>query len=423
MSTPNILTVSDIASAKMVEALIADTDSILKQTDKSYSSDFEQQEFSPSGGTIQIPVADQPVLPTMSVAAVIDPIAMRQVPLTYNNYNTTLEIGAINETFDAGKAVMTQTNKDRMKAMASRMAKIAYEQANTVGGFISSIAAGTAIQTSTDVGKFRSALAQQYATDGLYMAASPEDVNLLAGSVAAAFNPQAVSEKAYLEGVVAKVAQVNVYESTLIPYHTNGSAVATGLAGMVLAANVTSGATSITVSGGTANGTITKGTIFYFAGNGVTTGANQVNPLTRDNLGSKMGFCVAADTTLDGAGAGTITFTQAIYGPEAPKYQNVTRLPTTSDATKYIGFYGAASTTYRQAYFFRKQSALAMVGLKRAKLIMNENGEANWEGLPIQTAASGDTNSLVNIRRIDFLGGACVKQYRHVIRVFTAALS
>ena len=60
---------------------------------------------------------------------------------------------------------------------------------------------------------------------------------------------------------------------------------------------------------------------------------------------------------------------------------------------------------------------------RRADLIMNQNGNGNWDGLPIQTAAIGDANNLVNIFRIDFLGGAAVKQYRHVIRAFTAAIS
>ena len=421
MSTPNVTVVTQIASAKMVEALIADTDSLLKNTDKSYSADFEQKEFSPSGGSITIPVADQPQMAAKQVAFRNDPLAMREVPLVYDNYTTGLEIGAINETFDAGKAVMSQTNKDRMKALAATMAQIGYNQLYTVGGFVSSIAAGTNIATSTDVGKFRSSLANMYAMDGLKMAASPEDVNLLAGSVAGAFNPQAVSSEAYKEGVVGRVASVDVYESTLIPYHTNGSAVADGITGMKLSASVTSGATSIAVTGGTSSGTITKGTIIYFTGNGSTLGANQVNPLTRANLGTKMGFCVAADVTLSG-GAGTITFTQAIYGPEAVKYQNVTRLPTSSP-DQFVAIYGAASTTYRQAFFFRKQSSLAMVGLKRAELIMNENGTASWDGLPIQTAASGDTNNLVNMFRIDFLGGSAVKQYRHVIRAFTAVIS
>ncbi len=423
MSTPNITVVSQIASKKMVEALIADTDSLLKNTDKDYSADFEQKTFSPSGGSITIPVADQPQLAAQQVNFRNDPLAMREVPLSYANYTTGLEIGAINETFDAGKAVMSQTNKDRMKSLASTMAIIGYNQLDAQGGFVSSITAGTNITNSTDMGKFRSSLANMYAMDGLKVAMTPEDVNLLAGGVAAAFNPTAVSSKAYEEGIVGRVSSIDVYESTLIPLHTNGTAVATGTggSGMALAVNVTSGATSITVSGGTANGTITKNSIIFFPGNGVTVGANQVNPLLRSNLGTKMGFAVAADVLLDGAGAGVITLTQAIYGPEAVKYQNVTRLPTTT--TQSVNIYGAASTTYRQAYFFRKQSALAMVGLKRAELIMNENGMADWDGLPIQTAAMGDTNNLVNMFRIDFLGGAAVKQYRHVIRAFTAVVS
>ena len=420
MSVPNVTVVSDIASKKMVEALIADPDSLLKNTDKSYSEDFEQKTFSPSGGSIQIPIADQPQMAAKQVAFRNDPLAMRQVPLTYDNYTTGLEIGAINETFDAGKAVMSQTNKDRMKALAATMAQIGYNQLYTTGGFVSSIAAGTNLATSTDIGKFRASLANQYAKDGLKMAATPEDVTLLAGSVAAAFNPTAISSKAYEEGIVARVANVDVYESTLIPYHTNGSAAGTGLTGMELSASVTSGATSIAVTGGTSSGTIKAGTILYFPGNGLTTGANEVDPLTRANLGTKFGVCVAADVTLSG-GAGTITLTQAIYGPEAPKYQNVSRLPTVT--TQYVALYGLPDITYRQAFFFRKQSSLAMVGLQRAELIMNENGKGMWEGLPLQTAAVGDANNLVNIFRIDFLGGACVKQYRHVRRAFTAAIS
>lgn len=419
MSNVNITVVSDIASAKMVEALMADRDLVLRNVDKSYTSDFEQRTFSPSGGSIRIPVADQPQMAKKQVALNNDPLAMREVPLSYDNYNESLEIGAINETFDAGKAVMTTTNKDRIRSLVSTMAAINYEQLNTVGGFVT--AAGTALQTATDVGRFRAALANQYGGDGVFMAAAPEDMNLLAGSVSTAFNPTEVSSDAYLRGIVNRVANVSVYESTLIPTHTNGDAAGTGAAGMALAANVTSGATSIAVSGGTPNGWLTKGTILFFPGNGVTIGANEVNPMTRANLGNAFGVCVAESVQLDGAGAGVITITQALYGPEAPKYQNVSRLPTSSP-TQYVQLYGAPSTTYRQAYFYRKESALAMVGLNRQELIMAQNGKASWDGIPLQTTGSHDANNLINIFRIDFLGGSCVKQYRHVRRHFTSVV-
>jgi len=420
----NTLVVSQIASEKMVEALIADTDMVLKNADKSYSADFEQKQFSPSGGSITLPVADQPQLAVQQVAFRNDPLAMREVPLAYANYTTGLEIGAINETFDAGKAVMSNTNKDRMKSLATTMAQIGYTNLNKGQRFISSIAPGTNLTTANDMGKFNAALANMYASSGLYAAVAPEDMSLLAGALGGAnqFNPQDASSKAYVDGTVGQVSNLKVYQSTILPYHTNGSAAGDGVSGMALAANVTSGATSITVSGGTASGTIKAGTIISFPGNGTTTGANEVNPLTRAIIGNKMGFCVAADTQLDGAGAGTITFTQAIYGPEAPKYQNVSRLPTTA-GTQYVQIYGLPSLTYRQAFFYKKESALAMVGLKRAELIMNQNGSADWEGLPIQTAAVGDANNLVNIFRIDFLGGGALKQYRHVIRAFTAVVN
>mgnify|MGYP001575512741 CR=1 FL=1 len=103
----NITVVSEIASKKMVEALIADPDVLLITADKSHSADFEQQQFAPSGGTIQIGVDDQPQMAANQVAFRNDPLSMRQVPLTYSNYTTGLEIGAINETLMSEDSVMS----------------------------------------------------------------------------------------------------------------------------------------------------------------------------------------------------------------------------------------------------------------------------------------------------------------------------
>lgn len=416
----NQASISQLVAEKGVQALVADPDPILKVIDKSYSKTFSDKSYQ-SGTTIRIRVEDQPAPPQQQVAFSNDPVLQTELPITAYNWTTGLEIGTAFETFDIGgeELLSDRVNKARMKRMAAQAAQIAYDALKYSPRFVSSIAAGTNIKTATDFGYFRAAMNNMMANDGLYVAMQPDDMALVAGDLATRFNPTSDSATAYLKGVVQSAVSMNFYTSTLIPFHTNGDAVANGATGMALSANVTSGSTTISVSGGTANGTITAGSIIYFPGNGTTTGANEVNPMTQQNLGNKAGFTVAETVQLNGSGAGTITLTKAIYGPEQPKLQNVTRLPTTS-GTQYVAIYGTASHTYRQMFIFRKESSAAFVGLKQAELIRNDNGIAYYDGVPVQTAASGDTFNRVNIMRMDLLAGATITQYRHCMRAFTA---
>lgn len=420
----NTASISQLTAEKGVEALVADTDPMLKVIDKSYKGTYNNGTFQ-SGATIRIRVEDQPAEMVQQTAFNNDPIQQSELPVTALNYTTGLEIGTAFETLDIGGPAFLEerVNKARMRMAAVKANQIAY--AATVSKaprFLSNITAGTAIKTATDFGYIRAGLTNMIANGGLYVAMQPDDMAQVAGDLAAKFNPTTDSSTAYLKGVVKEAAGLNMYESTLIPYHTNGSAVATGAAGMALAANVTSGATSITVSGGTNNGIITAGSIIYFTGNGLTSGANEVNPTTKQIIGNKAGFTVAEDVQLSGSGGGTITFTQAIYGPENPKLQNVSRLPTTS-GTQYVAIYGVADHTYRQMFAFKKETFAAFIGLKQAELIRNDNGIAYYDSVPIQTAASGDILSRVNIMRMDLLAGATLTQWRHCLRVFTADIT
>ncbi len=415
----NVAAISQLTAEKGIEALIADTDPLLKVADKTYSKTFADKTYQ-SGATVRIRVEDQPAPPLNQTAFSNDPILQTERVITASNWTTGLEVGAQFENLDIGgeDLLENRVNKARMSRMATQIAQIGYGSLRYGQRFVSSVAAGTAIKTASDFGNFQAAMADMMANDDLYVAMQPADMAGIAGDLATRFNPTQDSATAYLRGVVKESMNMNFYSSTLIPFHTNGDAVATGTSGMYLSVAVTSGATSITVAGGTSAGTITKGSIIYFPGNGLTTGANEVNPVTQQQNGNSMGFTVAEDVTLS-AGAGVITFTQAIYGPEQPKLQNVSRLPTVISTTAYVAIYGTASHTYRQMLFFRKESSLAMVGLKSAELIKADNGIAYYDGMPLQTRASSDVLSLTNIMRVDFLGGAAIKQYRHCMRAFT----
>ena len=418
----NIAAISQLTAEKGVEALIADTDPMLKVIDKSYNATFSNGTFQ-SGQTINIRVEDQPAEMVQQTAFNNDPIIQKELPVTALNYTTGLEIGTAFEQFDIGGPTFLddRVNKARMRMAAVKANQVAY--AATVSKaprFLSNYAAGTAIKTATDFGYVRAALTNMIASGGLYCAMQPDDMAQVAGDLAGKFNPTTDSSTAYLDGVVKMAAGLNMYESTLIPYHTNGSAVATGAAGMYLSANVTTGATSFTVAGGTANGIITAGSIVFFPGNGSTTGANEVNPTTKQTLSNKAGFTVAETVQLSGSGVGTITVTQAIYGPENNKLQNVSRLPTVDGTAAYVQIYGTASHTYRQMFAFKKETFAAFIGLKQAELIRNDNGIAYYDRVPVQTAANGDIMNRVNIMRLDLLAGATLTQWRHCVRMFTA---
>jgi len=228
----NTAAISQLTAEKGVEALVADTDPILKVIDKSYNATFTNGTFQ-SGQTIQIRVEDQPAEMVQQTAFNNDPIVQKELSVTALNYTTGLEIGTAFEQFDIGGPTFLddRVNKARMRMAAVKANQIAYQATvSKAPRFLSNYAAGTAIKTATDFGNVRAALANMIATGGLYCAMQPDDMAQVAGDLASKFQPTSDVATSYLEGMVQKAAGLNMYESTLIPYHTNGDAVATGTA-------------------------------------------------------------------------------------------------------------------------------------------------------------------------------------------------
>ena len=88
-------------------------------------------------------------------------------------------------------------------------------------------------------------------------------------------------------------------------------------------------------------------------------GCNSVNPVTKQNTGQLMQFCVTANQSSDGAGNLTLAFSPAII--TAGPFQNVSASPTNGGA---IVVNGTASTTYaRNLAWHRDAFALAVVPL------------------------------------------------------------
>jgi hypothetical protein len=410
LSPDNIIAVSNLLAQNAVDALIS-TEPILPTCYKGDAQTFENREFQ-SGETINIRVADQPMMPIQSNVIQLDPVINQVIPATVLQYNDGMRLSGIAQQYAIGgmSRVEEEIGRPRGKNMAVKAAQIAYEALGSSMNFFGT--PGSSPKTATDWGVAKALMNNQLAMDGLYVAMSPDTMAEVAGSLAEKFNPTKESATAYMDGVVKEAVGLNFYESSNIPNHTNGSAVGTGAAGMIVSANVTSGANSFTVSGGTTTGKITKNSLIWFSGD------HAVQPNTKKTLPTLRYFTVAEEVDLSG-GAGTIKVTEPIYGPEDVKLQNIETLPTTSN---YVGIVGTAGVTYEQAFVYRKK-AISFLGLKLPDLFSLDASNANYEGVPIKVTAFADGTNYLNMMRWDMLVTSVVRQWRHCGRCFTRALS
>lgn len=411
----DIQVISDLAAEDGVDALIS-VEPVIAIMDKGLSATYEQKQFQ-SGDNIRIRIEDQPMMPKQSNVIQIDPVVQQEISATVLQYNDGRLLGAVQQEYYLGgkERVSQRIFKPSMKNMAVQAAVLCYEELCTAPNYFGT--AGAAPKTAADWGVGQALLNDQLAMDdGLYAIMSNQTMAETAGSLADKFNPTTDSATAYMKGRVQQAANLNFFSTSNIPNHTNGSAVGTGAAGMALSANMTSGATSCAVTGGTTTGTITKNSLVYFRATG---GAyrNAVQPNTKKPLSTIRYVSVTEDTQLSG-GVGTIDFYPPLYGPENPKLQNISVLPI---ATDYVGIIGTASHTYEQAVVM-KRGASAFIGLDLPDLTMQKMSEASIEGVKIKVASGSDINNYQNIIRWDILCTAKNRQWRHIARAFTKDL-
>ena len=408
----NIDVVSQLIAEDGVDALIS-TEPVLAIADKGLSATYKDKTFQ-SGDTIHIRVEDQPKMPAQSNVMQVDPIVQGEIPVTVLQYNDGVPIAGIEQEYFLGgeERIRERISRPRMKNMAVQASILCYNELGTSMNFFGT--PGTPLKTAEDWGFGQALLNDQLAMDdGLYAIMSNRSMAETSGDLAKAFNPTTESATAYMKGRVKMAANLNFFSSSNIPNHLNGSAVGTGAAGMKLAVNPATGATSFTVSGGTANGTLTKNTIIWFSA------VRAVQPNTKKTLSTLRYFTVAADATLDGAGAGVITTTEPVYGPENAKLQNASILPTTA---QFVGVVGAANTLYEQA-FVCKKNAFAFIGLPLPDLYSLNNKRASYEGVDVHVTSFGDGTNYINMIRWDILCASKIRQWRHVARAYTRAIS
>jgi len=157
------------------------------------------------------------------------------------------------------------------------------------------------------------------------------------------FNDQSSIKRQYLEGALTHIAGFDLFQNTITPQHTTGTAVEGDTVYNIDGANQTGAA--ITVDAGAT--TFLVGDIITIAG------CTRVHPETKVSTGIAHQFVVTANS---GASATSIAISPSIVVTGAK--QNVSASPTDGGAVTKVG--GGASADWQQDLFFH-ESAFAFV--------------------------------------------------------------
>jgi len=206
------------------------------------------------------------------------------------------------------------------------------------------------------------------------------------------FNPTDTVSKQFRNGMmgtgVLGFEEVNMSQS--IKQHTTGSRTN----GTTSAAVSTEGATTISLTGLGASGTILAGDVFTVAD------CYAVNPQTRETTGSLAQFVALANVTASGGGAADVTVA-AIYSANHA-LATVNTLPGNS---KTVTFLGSASTQYAQNLVYHKDA----ITFATADLLLPQGvdmaARAVHNGISLRVVRQYDINNDRMPCRIDVLYG------------------
>lgn len=212
------------------------------------------------------------------------------------------------------------------------------------------------------------------------------------------FNPAGVVSRQFKEGMIGEgilgLSEINMSQS-IRNFRTG-----TRTNGTTAAAVAAQAATSISLAGLGAAGTVKKGDVFTIAD------CFAINPETRESTGSLFQFVALADATADGAGAATVTV-YPIYSADAVGLSDkaLATVDTLPGNAKAVTFLGAADTGYAQNLIYHKDAftfATADLTLPRG---MDMASRAVHDGISLRLVRGYDINEDRMSCRIDVLYG------------------
>ncbi|MGA3015927.1 MAG: P22 phage major capsid protein family protein [Bryobacteraceae bacterium] len=233
------------------------------------------------------------------------------------------------------------------------------------------------------------------------MMISSSMMSTLGSNITAIFNPKDEISKMWKEGYIGDLAGFQFFESNSLWSHTAGTWA--GTTGYPIVSGASQSGTSLVITAN-AGDTFNQGDKFSILN------VNRVNPKTRRYSGPvavRTFTLTQALTAAGGAGADTINFLPAIYGPGS-QYQNVDALPVSGAALTLWPGTTSPNGKSGTVGLALSRFAFAMVG---AKLYLPKKVEDSGEAtdpetkMSVRTVHFWDPIRSVEGTRMDSLGG------------------
>jgi hypothetical protein len=349
------------------------------------------------GETIRIRLPNQHVVRTGQVWSA-PAIVEQQVPLTVNRYRG-VDMNFSDQDFALRIEDFTERHiEPAMSVLAAHIENDAMSMANSVYQVVNNI--GAPIGTRP-VSQARKLLTDALAPSGdRTLILNTQDNLDYIEAVKGLFQDSTSISKQYREGLTGRNAGFDVYENTLIPTPTTGTALS---------------ATTYTVNGASQVGSgviVATGSTTFAVGDVVTfAGCFRVHPETKQATADLQQFVV---TTAYVGGAGTLLIAPSIVVTGAR--QNVSASPTNGGAVVKVG---GASTVYRQSLAFHRDAftfATADLPLPKGTDMASRKV---MDGISMRMIRDFDSTNARFITRLDVLYGYTAQRPELAARILS----
>ena len=213
-------------------------------------------------------------------------------------------------------------------------------------------------------------------------------------------------ERQYREGMMGRTGGFDVFENTLLPYHTTGSLAGSPLTnGAALGTSTTANSwvsqTDLSVDGATSGTTVKAGDIITLSG------VYDVHPETKANTGKLKTFVVQSDVTLTTAAtAYTVTVKPGLIYGSGNAYQTCALSGVSDTDGLTVTRIGAASSQFHQDLQFHKDAfVFATADLEDVSQYGAWGARESMDGISMRLARQYDITNDKVPARIDVLFG------------------
>lgn len=392
----NQIAVTQLVGNTML-AEFATNNSLLLTGARTYESDFQMSEYR-IGDTLQIRRQNN-FLVNDGRVGVLQDVIDRTEPLVINHQlNTLIEYSSRELTLfvDTGQGPFNERVIRPAIQAISKQAEVLIAQAAVSQLNFTSGNPAAPINDFPQVDLVYAKMQEQdiqINNDG-YMALAPRQASSLKGGLNNKFNPT-LNEDISFASALGHYSVFDIFSNQSVQRHTVG----VGAVGAVVAANVASGSSTVSLSGLGASvvGVYTVGDIIRFDS------VNSVDPISLQDTGQLMDFVVQSQVDSDAGGLGTVTVYPPIVSDPGSPYRNVS-MPVV--AAMPVTLEGAPGSTYtvNLAYAPRGLDIVIppMEVLNNVDTSVVTDKDLN---ISLRVGRQGNIQNDVNMLRIDMLIG------------------